>query len=128
LRCGIESLSARVAAVLLEQATSSQIFVFTNKRRDRIRLHCWDGTGLWLMTKRLEKGTFAWPKIEPGIVKVTLRPDALEMLLAGIDLKGAALRPWWEQRPQSRMLGGNTSFILTSIDAHANQRAYKRCA
>ena len=61
----------------------------------RRRFH-FDGTGLWLMTKRLEKGTFAWPKVEPGQLKVTLRPEALEMLLAVIDLKDAKLHPWWE--------------------------------
>lgn len=96
LRCGFDSLSARVQSVLQESASSSRIFVFTNKRHDRVRLLYFDGTGLWLMTKRLEKGTFAWPKVEPGQLKVTLRPEALEMLLAGIDLKGAKLRPWWE--------------------------------
>lgn len=76
----------------------SQLFVFSNRRRDRVRVRVlyWDGTGLWVMTKRLEHGTFAWPRIPDGATKMRLRPEALEMLLAGIDLKGARLRPWYE--------------------------------
>jgi transposase len=57
-----------------------------------------DGTGLWLMTKRLEEGTFAWPKPEEiGASKLALRPEAFAMLTDGIDLRGAKLRPWYER-------------------------------
>jgi transposase len=63
---------------LSQHERSSQIFVFTNKRRDRIRLLYWDGSGLWLMTKRLEQGTFAWPQPPEGAAKVRLKPEALE--------------------------------------------------
>jgi transposase len=98
LRRSFEGLAAVVSQVLKEDERSSQVFVFTNKRRDRVRLLYWDGSGLWLMTKRLEVGTFAWPKAPTtDVAKLALRPEALEMLLAGIDLKGAALRPWYEQ-------------------------------
>ena len=54
LRRSFEGLAILVRQALREDERSSQIFVFTNKRRDRIRLLYWDGTGLWLMTKKLE--------------------------------------------------------------------------
>lgn len=96
LRRGFEGLALMVRGSLHEDERSSQLFVFTNRRRDRVRLLYWDGTGTWILTKRLEAGTFAWPKIPDGQSKLRLRPEALEMLLSGIDLKGARLRPWYE--------------------------------
>jgi transposase len=48
------------------------------------------------MTKKLEEGNFSWPKVPEGAAKVVLRAEALEMLLSGIDLKGARMRPWYE--------------------------------
>ena len=57
-----------------------------------------DGTGLWLLSKRLERGTFSWPKsAEPGQRKLRLAPEALAMLTDGIDLRGARMRPWYER-------------------------------
>jgi transposase len=100
LRRSFEGLALLVKEALRENARSSQIFVFTNKRRDRIRLLYWDGTGLWLMTKRLEQGTFAWPEVPEGAAKVSLRAEALGMLLSGIELKGARMRPWYEDSTQ----------------------------
>ena len=48
--------------------------------------------------KRLEQGTFSWPKsVEPGTTKLSIRPEALAMLTDGVDLKGAKLRPWYER-------------------------------
>lgn len=96
LRRGSEGLATLVRESLHEDERSSQLFVFTNRRRDRVRVLYWDGTGLWIMTKRLEQGTFAWPKIPESAAKIRLRPEALEMLLSGIDLKGARMRPWYE--------------------------------
>jgi transposase len=68
-----------------------------NRRRTRLKLLYWDGTGLWVMTKRLEKGTFSWPKDTEGKRKLVLRPEALAMLTDGVDLRGAKLRPWYER-------------------------------
>jgi transposase len=76
---------------------SGALFVFGNRRRTRLKLLYWDGTGLWLMTKRLEKGTFSWPRDTGGKGKLALRPEALAMLTDGVDLRGAKLRPWYER-------------------------------
>jgi len=72
------------------------LFVFANRRRDRVKLLYWDGTGFWVLAKRLEKGTFWWPR--PGEAEaggLEIRPEALSMLLNGIDLKAGSLRAWF---------------------------------
>ena len=96
LRRSFEGLALLVKEALHEDERSSQIFVFSNQRRNRIRLLYWDGSGLWLMTKRLETGCFSWPQVPDGAGKIKLRAEALEMLLSGIELKGARMRPWYE--------------------------------
>jgi transposase len=97
LRASFEKLAVLVKERLGEDERSSQVFVFGNRRRNRIKMLYWDGTGLWILTKKLEAGTYAWPTgCEAGTAKLSLRAEALEMLLSGIDLKGAKLRPWYE--------------------------------
>jgi len=55
-------------------------------------------TGLWVLTKRLEQGTFSWPRhLEPQRIKLKLTPQALALLTDGVDLRGAKLRPWYER-------------------------------
>jgi transposase len=98
MRKGFEGLHALVSERLQEDVRSGALFVFTNKRHTRLKVLYFDGTGLWLMTKRLEEGTFAWPKTdEIAAAKFALRPEAFAMLTDGIDMRGAKLRPWFER-------------------------------
>ena len=98
MRKGFEGLHALASERLAEDVRSGALFVFTNKRHTRLKILFFDGTGLWLMTKRLEEGTFAWPRLEEiGAAKLALRPEALAMLTDGIDLRGAKMRPWFER-------------------------------
>jgi transposase len=98
LRKSFNGLYALVSERLREDARSGALFVFTNRRRTRLKILYWDGTGLWVLMKRLEKGTFAWPQsAQPEGVKLKLAPEALAMLTDGIDLRGAQLRPWYER-------------------------------
>ncbi len=62
-----------------------------------MKLLYWDGTGLWIMAKRLERGRFYRPRgLSDSDAKLTLKPEALEMLLSGIDLKHGMQRAWYE--------------------------------
>lgn len=98
MRAGINTLRALVAERLKADARSGALFVFTNRRRKLIKVLHWDGTGLWLMTKRLEQGTFFWPRAaEEGQVKLELVPEAFAMLTDGIDMHGARPRGWYER-------------------------------
>jgi len=98
MRKSFNGLEGLVSERLGEDLRQGALFVFSNRRHTRLKILYWDGTGLWLLIKRLEKGTFSWPRnIEANQVKLKLAPEALAMLTDGIDLRGARLRPWYER-------------------------------
>ena len=96
MRKGYEGLCALVAEHLQEDLRSGALFVFGNRRKTRLKILYFDGTGLWLMTKRLEEGTFSWPQSAEGGTKLRLRPEAFAMLTDGVDLKKGRLRAWYQ--------------------------------
>ena len=83
MRRGFDGLSAEVQTTLMMDPFSGHLFVFRGRRGDRIKVLWWDGGGLCLFAKRLERGKFVWPRAENG--KVCLTPAQLSMLLEGID-------------------------------------------
>lgn len=98
LRKSFNGLEGVVREQLQEDPQSGALFVFTNRRHSRLKILYWDGTGLWLLVKRLEKGTFSWPReVSEGTRKLKLAPEALAMLTDGVDLRGARLRPWYQR-------------------------------
>ncbi len=74
---------------------SGHVFLFANAQRKRLKLLFWDGSGLWVCAKRLEKGRFRWPEIQTGQTKVTLTNEELALLLGGIDLASTRRRAWY---------------------------------
>jgi len=59
------------------------VFLFCNGQRNRLKLVFWDGSGLWVCAKRLEKGKFRWPEVSGDQNKVQLSHEELALLLAG---------------------------------------------
>jgi transposase len=98
MRKSFNGLYTLVVDKLKEEPMDKALFIFTNKNKNRIKILHFDGTGLWVMAKRLEKGTFSWPKgIDVKNGKLALSPEALSLLLDGVDLKGGQMRPWYQR-------------------------------
>ena len=83
MRKGMDGLAALVQTALEENPFSGQLFVFRGRRGDLVKLLWFDGDGLCLLAKRLERGRFVWPQAVNGTV--TLSAAQLSMLLEGID-------------------------------------------
>jgi transposase len=90
MRRGFNGLYTWVQTVLQVEPTSGHWFVFLNKRRNRLKILTYDGSGLWILTKRLEAGTFAAPAGEGK--SVNLRAEELTLLIHGI--QGTSRRQW----------------------------------
>ena len=97
LRMSFNGLWAAVQQRLEEDPKSGALFVFGNRRHNRIKLLYFDGTGVCVLAKRLEEGTFRWPQSagDPK-TKIRLAPQALQLLLDGVELKAGARRAWYE--------------------------------
>ena len=96
MRKQFNGLWTLAAQKLQEDPFSGALFVFVNKGRDRVKILFWDGSGVWVAAKRLEKGRFSWPEFNGGAM-VNLEPTALTMLLTGIDLKDGCKKAWYER-------------------------------
>ena len=83
LRRGFSGLSALVQTKLEKSPMSGQVFIFRGRRGDLVKLIWFDGDGLCLFCKRLERGRFVWPQASEGVVHLTRAQ--LSMLLEGID-------------------------------------------
>jgi transposase len=86
MRRGFVGLAGMVQTALAENPFSGQVFVFRGRRGDLIKVLWWDGDGLCLFAKRLERGRFIWPQATSGVVSLT--PAQRAMLLEGIDGRG----------------------------------------
>jgi transposase len=82
-RSGMDRLAAIAKEVLAEDPFSGTVLVFRAKRADRVKILLWDGTGLVLVSKRLEQGVFKWPRIMDGMMR--LSPAQLAALIEGLD-------------------------------------------
>jgi transposase len=96
MRKGFDGLYGLVRDQLGLDPTSGHLFLFSNKPRTRVKVLLWDGSGLWVCAKRLEKGRFRWPTVEEETRCVTMRVEELAMLLNGLDPAQSRRRNWYQ--------------------------------
>ena len=100
LRRGFDGLAAATRSLIREDPLNGHLFVFLNRRRNRIKVLVWDRTGYLVVYKRLERGTFQLP-MQPARGERHVEVDAgeLTLILEGVDLRGAIRRPRWCHMP-----------------------------
>lgn len=103
LRRGFDGLSALTRSVIGADPMCGHLFVFINRRKDRIKILAWDRTGYLLLYKRLERGTFRIP-IEPVVGRRHVEVDSgeLTLMLEGLDLRNARRQKRWYRAPHTR--------------------------
>ena len=95
MRKGFNGLHGLVRDQLGQDPLSGHLFLFTNRNRNRLKALIWDGSGLWVCAKRLEKGRFGWPRTGAEERSVTMGPEELAMLVNGLDVTQARPRRGW---------------------------------
>lgn len=98
MRKSFEGLYGLARDRLQCEPLSGHLFLFCNGQRNRLKILFWDGSGLWVCAKRLEKGRFRWPEAATGQTKIVLSHEELVMLIGGIDLQQAHSRPWYRKK------------------------------
>jgi transposase len=98
LRKGFDALAGLVTTAFAQDSTSGHLFLFVNRRRDRLKILYWDRDGLAIWYKRLETGSFQLPVVAPDAVSIEMSPTQLALILSGIDLSSARQRKRY-QRP-----------------------------
>lgn len=91
LRRSFNGLFACVQQQLQLDPLSGHLFVFCNRARNRLKILVWDGSGLWVCAKRLERGRFSWPRADSAVA--TLRNEELLALTSGLEVR--AKRGWY---------------------------------
>jgi transposase len=98
LRKGFNGLYGLIQSRWSRDPLGGEVFVFCNRKRDTLKIFFWEGDGLWVCAKRLEKGSFRWPTA--GEASVSMSGAQLQLLLSGIDLAGSKRRDWWRKKGQ----------------------------
>ena len=93
MRLGFDGLYALVVGQLKEDPRSGHLFLFANKRKDRMKILFFDSNSLWVCARRMEKGRLHWPTSADGRVQLTREEFAL--LIGGIDLNTTTKRKWY---------------------------------
>ena len=96
-RKGFDGLYGLVRDRLGHDPLSGHLFLFSNRDRTRLKILVWDGSGLWVCAKRLEKGRFRWPAATDASC-LTMRAEELAMLLNGLDVAEGRPRKNWLRR------------------------------
>jgi transposase len=93
MRKAFDGLAGLVSSVLGRDPLDGSLYIFLNKRRNRMKCLVWDRNGFWLFCKRLEKGTFQMPSYASGQSNIRLSYEQWMLILEGIDLSSIKRRP-----------------------------------
>lgn len=93
MRKGFDALAGLVTTAMASNPLNGDAYIFINKRRNRLKLLLWEYGGFVLYYKRLEKGTFELPAIEPEANSIQLSWEEWVMLISGIELRSVKRRP-----------------------------------
>jgi len=97
MRKGFDGLYGMARDRLGIDPLSGHLFVFCNGRRNRLKVLYWDGSGLWLCSKRLEKGRFSWPAQGDDQGRVRMSSEELTLLVGGIELSRSRKKEWYRK-------------------------------
>jgi len=97
MRKSFDGLYGLVRDQLLCDPLSGHLFLFSNAKRNRLKIIFFDGTGLWVCSKRIERGRVHWPVVDHEERKVVLSQEQFTMLLGGIDLAQTRERKWFRK-------------------------------
>lgn len=115
LRKSFDGLSAATREVIRQDPTSGHLFVFLNRRRDRVKILAWDRNGFCLLYKRLEVGTFSLPSLDAATGSVEMEVSELAMMLDGVELKSVHRRPRWQPAHQApKVIANNVNDAIVS--------------
>ena len=95
MRKSFNGLAGLVRERLESDPTSGHVFLFANARRDRLKCLFFDGSGLWVCAKRIERGRLRWPESDGG--KAQLSREEFALLIGGIDLAQTRPRKWYRK-------------------------------
>jgi transposase len=108
MRKSFNGLYGLVRDQLLCDPMSGHVFLFSNAQKNRLKILFFDGTGLWVCAKRIERGRLHWPSADAGQCKFVLSREEFALLVGGIDLAETSQRKWYrkpagEESDMSRM-------------------------
>lgn len=101
MRKSFNSLAGIVSERLGMDPMSRDIFLFCNRRKNRLKVLVYDESGVWVLAKRLDRGTFAWPEARTGRTSVEYGEEQLTLLLRGFDAQALEARPWRRRKHAS---------------------------
>jgi transposase len=97
MRKGFDGLYGLIRDRMGCDPESGHVFLFANARRNRLKLVFFDGCGLWVCARRMERGRLRWPAADTTATKIMLSDEELALLLGGIDLKQTHRRRWYRK-------------------------------
>ena len=106
MRKSFDGLLGLIQQAQIDEPLSGAWFVFCNRRGDKLKIIYFDGDGLAIWYKRLERGRFQWPSIAEGQASVSIHASELRLILEGIDLGSVGRRKRWS--PPSMSPSGGT--------------------